>query len=333
MSVPSFKNIRRLMLVFLGRSAPSIFSRVGPSPPAINSDFPDPAIIQDFDSTWYSFATQSGPVKAQVARARSPDGPWEKLDGVDLLPDTGRFFTERNNWAPDVRVVGRNNYLMYFSGEVAGNTSHHCVGVARSDKILGPYIPSDEPFVCDLSDGGQIDASAFSDVDGRNYVTYKTDSNSLGPGGECGNGIEPRVPTPIMLQEVAPDGITKLGPPRPILDRVGTEPLVEAPFIYRHSDGTYILFFSAGCFTEPDYNVHYATSRSVRGPYVRAPAPLIVTNDALGLVAPGGASAVVGGQTIVFHANCEGTSDQQRNLRRCMHVRQFDVSNGRVSLR
>ncbi|CRK23815.1 hypothetical protein BN1708_018068, partial [Verticillium longisporum] len=49
-----------------------------------------------------------------------------------------------------------------------------------------------------------------------------------------------------MLQEVGPDGFTKIGNPVQILDRTEADgPLVEAPDIVRLEDGTYVLFFSS----------------------------------------------------------------------------------------
>ncbi|KAM4055722.1 glycosyl hydrolases family 43 domain-containing protein [Hirsutella rhossiliensis] len=299
-------------------------SPLGQGGPAIDSDFPDPTIVQDLDGAWYAFATEHAGVHVQAARASAPEGPWTKIDGIDLLPKSNSFFTGSNTWAPDVRVLGNDSYVLYFSGQVASNDSHHCVGVATSTRILGPYTPKDEPFQCDLRDGGEIDPSSFRDVDGKTYVTYKVDGNSIGAGGECNNGINPKKATPIVLQEVSKNGVEKIGSPRQILDRVGDEPLVEAPAIYRARDGTYILFFSSGCFTAPSYNVNYATSKSVGGPYTRASTPLISSNDSLGLTSPGGATPVQNGDVLVFHANCEAG--------RCMFVRKFDFRNRIVRL-
>ncbi|PFH59602.1 hypothetical protein XA68_12119 [Ophiocordyceps unilateralis] len=285
--------------------------------PAIHKDFPDPSIVQGTDGLYYAFGTTGGEpvVQVQAARASSPTGPWRRLLHTNILPNSGPLFTGQNTWAPDVQKLDDGSYVMYFSGQLVNNPDHHCVGAATSRSILGPYTPQSQAFACDLSVGGQIDPSGFRDTDGRRYVVYKVDGNSLGNGGQCKNGVEPRKPTPIMLQEVGPNGIDKVGEPVQVLDRVGDEPLVEAPDLYRSSDGTYILFFSSGCFTDPSYNVHYATSRSVKGPYTRASQPLLVSGDSRGLVAPGGASVLAGGNTMVFHANCD--------TGRCMYVKRF----------
>lgn len=292
--------------------------------PVINSDFPDPTIVQDLDGAWYAFATQSGDIHVQAARASAPEGPWKKLGGLDVLPRSSSLFTGQNTWAPDVRVLGNNSYVLYYSGQVAGKPPFQCVGVATSTRILGPYIPDEELFTCDLKYGGDIDPSSFRDVDDKLYVAYKIDGNSIGIGGECNNGHDLKTGTPIMLQEVAENGIDKIGRPRKLLDRIGGEPLVEAPAIHRTADGTYILFFSSGCFTAPSYNVNYATSKGIAGPYTRAKVPLISTNDSLGLMSPGGATPVPGRSEIVFHANCPAG--------RCMYVKKFEYRDGKVEL-
>ncbi|KAI1847136.1 hypothetical protein JX265_011812 [Neoarthrinium moseri] len=292
--------------------------------PEFQKDFPDPSIMQDSDGMWYSFATAGNGKQVQVAKASNPRGPWEYLDN-DLLPNAGSWTTSKNTWAPDVRLLSDGSYVMYYSGEVKSNTAHHCVGTATSRAVLGPYTPSDEPFDCNLSIGGSIDPSGFQDEDGKRYVVYKIDGNSIGHGGSCNNGVAPFIATPILLQEVKEDGVTKVGSPIQILDRSDADgPLVEAPTILRNPDGMYVLFFSSGCFTEPTYNVNYALAKSVRGPYSKSSTPLVTTDDAFGLTAPGGATPVVDGSGIVFHADCaEG---------RCLFENKIGIQGQKVVL-
>ncbi|KAH8664181.1 glycosyl hydrolase family 43 protein [Xylariales sp. PMI_506] len=294
--------------VLLSSSAfakPACLLRKRAATAALPKDFPDPSIIQDVDGQWYAFATTGNKKQVQVARASASSGPWTLLSN-DLLPNGGAWTTSKNTWAPDVRITDNGTYVLYYSGQVANSTAHHCVGTATASTILGPYTPAAEPFNCDLTVGGSIDASGFQDADGTRYVTYKIDGNSIGHGGSCGNTVAPIVPTPIMLQEVKADLVTKVGNPIQILDRTTADgPYVEAPAIFRESNGTYVLFFSSGCFTDPTYNVNYATAKSVKGPYTRSTTPLIETDDAFGLTAPGGATPLVDGSAIVFHADCD----------------------------
>lgn len=196
--------------------------------------------------------------------------------------------------------------MLYYSGQLKHWGPHHCVGaaVSKDSSPLGPFIPQSTPLACPLKHGGAIDPSPFRDIDGKLYVTYKADGNSVGHGGNCNNGKRPLVSVPIMLQEVASNGFTRIGDPVQILNITPSDgPLVEAPNIIRTSNGTYFLFFSSHCFSSRQYNVKYAYSVSVKGPYQRAARPLLQTGD-FGLVSPGGATASIDGTKMVFHANC-----------------------------
>src|ERR1700722_6658513 len=83
------------------------------------------------------------------------------------------------------------SFVMYYADEIVGDPAHHCVGVATSQTILGPYKPQDTSFACPIDQGGAIDADGFQDVDGKRYVVYKVDGNSIGHGGECVNSVAP----------------------------------------------------------------------------------------------------------------------------------------------
>ena len=195
---------------------------------------------------------------------------------------------------------------MHYSGEAKAFLRHHCVGVAVSvDKDpLGPYVPEPEPLVCHLKEGGAIDSAGFVDSDGTPYALYKIDGNSVGNGGECNNAVDPIVSTPIMLQKLEKDQVTKDGQPVQILDRQASDgPLVEAPHLVKSKEDIYFLFFSSHCFTSTFYNVNYATSVSIIGPYKRAEQPLLQTRD-FGMLSPGGAAVSEDGSKILFHGNC-----------------------------
>jgi beta-xylosidase len=292
--------------------------------PALQKDFPDPSVLQDTDGQWYTFATAGNGKQVQVAQAAASKGPWNLLN-KDLLPDGGDWTTSKNTWAPDVHRLDDGSYVMYYSGQVKNSTAFHCIGVATSKNVTGTFTPSDTPFVCDLSVGGAIDPSGFQDTDGTRYVVYKIDGNSIGHGGSCGNEVAPIVSTPLMLQQVKADGITKVGSPVQLLDRTDADgPLVEAPAILRNAAGKYVLFFSSGCYTESSYNVNYAVADSIKGPYTRSTSPLVTTDDSFGLNAPGGATPLVDGSAMVFHADCPQG--------RCLFVNKIGVTGSKVVL-
>ncbi|TDZ22528.1 putative arabinan endo-1,5-alpha-L-arabinosidase C [Colletotrichum orbiculare MAFF 240422] len=285
--------------------------------PRLNRNFPDPTLIQADDGIWYSFATSGNGKNIQVAKATEISGSWEWLED-DALPDGG-WSTEDNTWAPDVRRLNNGSYIMYYAGEVRDGGGRHCIGAAVASKVEGPYSPTREPWVCPFAQGGAIDAAGFYDEGSKKrYVLYKVDGNDIGNGGDCNNGVKPIQPTPIMLQEVEADGIAKKGDPVKILDRTDEDgPLVEAPDLVRTDDGLYILFFSSFCFNSDKYNVNYATSRDIKGPYRRPSRKLLQTGD-FNLTAPGGATSVLGGGQMLFHGDCDEG--------RCLYQTQYIVT-------
>ncbi|KAK3074421.1 hypothetical protein LTR53_003152 [Teratosphaeriaceae sp. CCFEE 6253] len=113
-----------------------------------------------------------------------------------------------------------------------------------------------------------------------------------------------------MIQQVAGDGYTLQGNATVILQHNGAadQGVIEAPSLVKHgAPPTYLLFFSGGCFTTPRYNVQYATSASLLGPYTRAKVPLFETGTGRqGLRAPGGASVYRDGKHLLFHADWKG---------------------------
>lgn len=191
---------------------------------------------------------------------------------------------------------------------MASSPAQHCVGAATASSAKGPFTPLQTPLFCDLTAGGAIDADGFLDpVTQRQYVIYKVDGNSVGHGGECANTDLPIVPTPLILQEVNPnDGYTFIGQPVTVLlndDNDG--PNIEAPTLtYDSSSGKYVLFYSSRCFTSSAYNIRYATSTSITGPYKKASDSFIQTGGtAADVYIPGGLDITKDGKLAVFHGD------------------------------
>lgn len=220
-------------------------------------------------------------------------------------------------------------YVMYYSGESKSDAPHHCVGTAVADEPTGPYVPNQTPLSCRLDQGGSIDAAGFLDKDGSRYVVFKVDGNSVGHGGDCNNGVAPLVSTPILLQKVQADGFTPIGDAVQILDRNtndGDGPLVEAPSLVLH-DGTYFLFYSTHCYTDPKYDVRYATATSITGPYHKSNVELVKGGDYGGLISPGGATVCGCGDRMLFHGWCDSSLKQ-----RCMYVADLRLSGTTASI-
>lgn len=254
-------------------------------------------------------------IHVQVATSKD-NKTWTFKEGWDALPTVGKWETGNRVWAPDVVQVADGTFVMYYADDTTWAPDKHCIGVATSDQIMGPYTPRDKPFACPnvYTQGGAIDPDGYLDPStGRRYVTYKVDGNSIGHGGLCNNAVPPLVPTPIMLQEVDPqNGIDHIGSPTQILDRDKLDgPLIEAPSLFRSHEGIYFLFFSASCFTTPMYDTSFATATDIRGPYVKSRRPLIYTGAGgkdLGLVGPGGFDIWLDGTVGLFHGHLTQTN-------------------------
>ncbi|TLD39714.1 glycoside hydrolase family protein [Venturia nashicola] len=271
-------------------------------------DFPDPAILQ-VGNTWYAYATNNNGTNVQLATVPREgfDGRWTQRVGYDVLPKLPSWVLQNKSdvWAPGVVETAPNNYVMYFSATLAKEPKFHCLGTAVASAPDGIFAPDPEPFACDTSIGGAIDASGFVDpVSKKRFVTYKVDGNSLGSGGSCNNGFWPRKNTPLVLQEVAADGRTKVGPVINLLNREDVDgPSIEAPSI-SYIKEKYFLFYSSNCWDSGFYDVKFATATSVRGPYKKGGQLLISPN--LGLINPGGADATTDGKFVTFHAGPPG---------------------------
>lgn len=236
---------------------------------------------------------------------------------LDALPNVGPWQSGRAIWAPDVKHLPNDKFIMYYTDSITNDLEKHCIGAAVSNKINGPYNPYSVPLIC--PHGGAIDPAGFFDrSNGKRYIIYKVDGNSLGHGGSCRNDVVPIVATPLMLQEVDPhDGITLIGSPTKLLDRDALDgPLIEAPAMYLSTEGIYFLFFSSNCFTTPLYHTTYATARNITGPYTRASRPLLATGDtALGLVGPGGLDIIHHN----FATALDGSSQDVSGLKKKKH--------------
>jgi beta-xylosidase len=243
---------------------------------------------------YYAYATNSNQVNIQAARSADLVH-WELLG--DSLPELPAWAVQSFGWAwaPEVFSPAEGEYVMYFTARFAiGHDGRQCIGLATSEDPAGPFISSDpEPFICQLDEGGSIDASTFLDADGQRYVLWKNDGNSGG------------WQTWLYIQEISADGLKLQGQPQRLLsvDQRWEGILIEAPTLWLQ-DGKYYLFYSANAFNDQRYAVGYAIADSILGPYVKAEGPFLATDLTAGVVGPGGQDIVTGprgGTWMMFH--------------------------------
>jgi beta-xylosidase len=293
-------------------------------------NFPDPTLIR-VDGRDYAFGTrdQAGHAVPLVSSTDfSNPASWSAITDAFPPDDVPAFHTwaaPGDVWAPDVVHLTDwdGSFAMYYSPALASNPAVHCIGVARSRTVAGPYNDSSTaPWICPEAEGGAIDAAGFRDPgDGARYVVYKVDGPAAAGGGFCANAAN-RPRTPIMLQATAADGYTKLGAPVQLLDNEGEADSfqTEAPSLLRSDEGVYFLFFSTGCYDHDSYATRYVTSvDGVAGPYGER-RTLLATGD-FGHWGPGGADVddVEGSGRTVYHSlKVQGTVAQGRVMNTAM---------------
>ena len=259
--------------------------------PALDRDFADPDVLRVGD-TYYAYATnsrwrRSGWVNVQVARS-SDLVHWDLLeDALPVLPAWARL-RGGSVWAPGLSALSDGNgYLLYFTARHDAS-SRQCIGVATSGTPEGPFTPvGADPLVCQLDEGGSIDASSFLDDDGTRYLLWKNEGNT-------GHALS--TDTWIYIQPLAADGLSLEGEPTRLIraDKAWEGPLIEAPTLWKRG-GAYYLFYSGNEFRGEHYAVGYAVASSPLGPYHKpTDVPLLATGSRAA-----GAISGPGGQTIL----------------------------------
>jgi beta-xylosidase len=162
-------------------------------------------------------------------------------------------------WAPCAVERDGAFYLYYNAvGPVGGRRTSHRICVARSDSPLGPFVDVKAPFL-DIG-CAVIDAEVFVDADGRGYLYYSKD-------------ISENPVSEVFVVPLSDDLLTVTGQPvpciRPSQAWEGNR-WNEAPCVFRHGD-TYVMTYSARCFSDPLYGVGYATASSPLGPWLKGP--------------------------------------------------------------
>jgi beta-xylosidase len=225
--------------------------------PVIDDDFPDPFVLRDGDA-YYAYATTDGAQHLQL-RKSADLVTWEELpDPLPKLP----VWSTGDTWAPEVMKTSAG-YVLYYTAHDSDlkrpdSGGSQCITLATSDKPEGPFVDSSKaPLVCQAKEGGSIDATPFTDTDGKRYLIWKNDGNCCG------------LPTRFTIQRLSSDGL-ELGGKATDMGVVNNEPwegaVIEAPTLLHHED-TYYLFYSANNYDSELYSVGYATSKTIEGPY------------------------------------------------------------------
>jgi beta-xylosidase len=215
--------------------------------PVQAGDYPDPSIIR-VGKDYYATATSS---------EWGPEFPI--LHSRDLVnwSVVGTVFPKRpewsvgNYWAPEIWQENGKIYIFYTARRKDGPL---CIAAATADKPTGIYT---DHGALECQEVGSIDAFPIRDENGKLFLVWKEDGNSVGK------------PTPLWAQELDTKNWKLVGKRTEILRNnpetwEGT--LIEGPFIMR-KNGYFYMFYSGNfcCGRGCNYAMGVARSKTLLG--------------------------------------------------------------------
>ena len=146
----------------------------------LRGDYPDPSVIK-IGTTYWASATTSNWMPAYPILKSKDLVNWKTVSHVFMkLPAWADYYF----WAPELSYDNGKVYVYYAAHKKGGNL---CVGVASAKKPEGPYTDHG-PLIC--QEVGSIDAFPMRDENGKLFLVWKEDANSVGK------------PTPIWAQQL-----------------------------------------------------------------------------------------------------------------------------------
>ncbi|MCW3105532.1 MAG: xylB [Segetibacter sp.] len=209
---------------------------------------PDPSVVK-IGATYWASATSSNWLPAFPLLYSTDLVTWEQKGYIfNKMPDWADYYM----WAPEITYDKGKVYVYYTAHKKNGNL---CVGVASADKPEGPY-KDHGPLVCE--ELGSIDAFPIRDRNGKLYLVWKEDANSVGE------------PTPIRACEMNEERTALIGEKKELFrnDAPWEKSLVEGVSILRHNDYFYALYAAAGCCGSGcSYVSGVARAKNLLGPW------------------------------------------------------------------
>lgn len=211
-------------------------------------DNPDPSVVKIGD-TYYASATTSNWAPAFPVYASKDLKTWHVKGHVfTKLPKWADYYF----WAPEITYDNGKVYIYYAAHKGDGNL---CVGVASADKPEGPYTDHG-PLICE--EAGSIDAFPIRDENGKLYLVWKEDANSVNK------------PTPIWAMELAEDRSKLIGEKVKLFynDVDWEANVVEGVSMIRHGQYYYAFYAGAGCCARGcNYGMGIARAKNLLGPW------------------------------------------------------------------
>ena len=253
------KAMRSLKTVFIA-CALLLCYRLQAQQLVLRGDYPDPSVVKIGDTYWATATTSNWAPVYPLLQSKDLVN-WKTSSFVfPQLPVWADYYF----WAPEISYDNGKVYLYYSAHKKNGNL---CVGVASADKPEGPYTDHG-PVIC--QDVGSIDAFPMRDENGRLYLVWKEDANSVGK------------PTPIWIQEMDEKRTGMLGKKKELFRNTETweANLVEGVSMMKHADYYYAFYAAAGCCGAAcSYGTGVARAKSLFGPWEKYKGNPVLTSD------------------------------------------------------
>jgi xylan 1,4-beta-xylosidase len=223
-------------------------------------DYPDPSVTRIGDKYWAT-ATTSNWAPIYPLLSSKDLIQWESHGYVfPKLPEWADYYF----WAPEISYENGKTYIYYAAHKKGGNL---CLGVASADKPEGPYRDHG-PLMC--QEDGSIDAFPIRDENGKLFMVWKEDGNSVGK------------PTPIWISELNEERTELIGEKTELFrnDAPWESNLVEGVSMIRHDDYFYAFYAAAGCCgRDCTYATGVARSKKLLGPWEKYTGNPVLSND------------------------------------------------------
>lgn len=230
-------------------------------PAVIPGDYPDPSITKVGDMYWAS-ATSSNWFPAYPLLKSSDLVNWQPVGNIfTQLPAWADYYF----WAPEITQENGKIYVYYTAHKKGGNL---CVAVASADRPEGPY--RDHGPLVGQADGS-IDAFPMRDENGKLYLIWKEDGNSI------------KQPTPIWAQPMNEDRTALTGEKQELFrnDTPWEGNLVEGVSMLKHGDYFYAFYAGAGCCGKGcTYATGIARAKNLLGPWEKFAQNPVLTDEA-----------------------------------------------------
>jgi xylan 1,4-beta-xylosidase len=224
-------------------------------------DHPDPSVVKIGGNYWASATTSNWFPAFPLLQSKDLVNWKPKGHVFNEVPAWADYYF----WAPEMTYDNGKVYVYYSAHKKGGNL---CLAVASADKPEGPYTDHG-PLMCEAA--GSIDAFPMRDENGKLYMIWKEDGNSVNK------------PTPIWAMEMKEDRTALIGEKKELFRN--QEPweknLVEGVSMIRHGQYFYAFYAAAGCCGAGcTYVSGVARSKSLMGPWEKySKNPLLVSND------------------------------------------------------